>query len=77
MSNAADDGFNWGVLAVQWLGSLGSVVPDKLLTGEWQLVDNSLYPQKYLTVGKHLDSTLHSMNWFPSAELLVKPSNKK
>ena len=58
---------------MQWLGSLSSVVPDKLIAGEWQLVDKSLYPPKAVVVGDKLECTLQSMDWFPSAELVVKP----
>uniref|UniRef100_A0A7S3UYG9 UBA domain-containing protein n=2 Tax=Aplanochytrium stocchinoi TaxID=215587 RepID=A0A7S3UYG9_9STRA len=57
---------------VQWLGTLSSVIPDKLLLSEWDLVDVSLYPGKHIPVCDNLGSTLQSLQWFPSGQIEIR-----
>mmetsp|Transcript_17151 Transcript_17151/g.20789 ORF Transcript_17151/g.20789 Transcript_17151/m.20789 type:complete len:384 (+) Transcript_17151:186-1337(+) len=56
---------------VQWLGSLSSIIPDKLLMSEWDLVDVSLYPAKRIPIPESLGSTLQSLGWFPSGQMEI------
>ncbi|KAI2488914.1 PUB domain [Fragilaria crotonensis] len=59
---------------VNWLGGHGSVIPDKLLTREWCLVDKNRFPISPIDVQFNLDKTLQYVGFWPSGKLEIRPS---
>ena len=59
---------------VNWLGGHGSVIPDKLLTREWCLVDKNRFPISPIDVQVNLDKTLQYVGFWPSGKLEIRPS---
>lgn len=59
---------------VNWLGGHGSVIPEKLMTREWCLVDKNRFPISPIDVKLNLDKTLQYVGFWPSGKLEIRPS---
>jgi hypothetical protein len=59
---------------LNWLGGHGSVIPDKLLSRDWCLVDMNRYPISPIDVQVNVDKTLQYVGFWPSGKLEIRPS---
>ena len=59
---------------LNWLGGHGSVIPDKLLTREWCLVDKNRFPITPIDIHINRDKTLQYIGFWPSGMLEIRPS---
>jgi len=61
---------------VHWIaGGCGSVIPDKLMSREWCLVDLNRYPIVPIDIKANIDRTLQFLGCWPSGKLEVRPSS--
>jgi len=61
---------------VHWIaGGCGSVIPDKLTSREWCLVDLNRYPIVPIDVKANMDRTLQFLGCWPSGKLEIRPSS--
>lgn len=59
---------------LNWIGGHGSVIPEKILSREWCLVDLNRYPIVPIDVEKNLSKTLQYVGCWPSGRLEIRPS---
>ena len=60
---------------LHWIGGqFGSVLPDKILSREWCLVDINRYPIAPIDCQLNLDKTLQFIGCWPSGRLELRPS---
>jgi hypothetical protein len=59
---------------INWLGGHGSVIPEKLLSREWCLVDMNRYPVSQIDCEVNMDKTLQYVGFWPSGKLEIRPS---
>ena len=59
---------------LNWLGGHGSVIPNKLLSRDWCLVDMNRYPISPIDVQVNVDKTLQYVGFWPSGKLEIRPS---
>ena len=60
---------------LNWIGGHGSVIPEKILSREWCLVDLNRYPIVPIDVEKNLTKTLQYVGCWPSGKLEIRPSS--
>jgi len=61
---------------IHWIaGGCGSIIPDKLSSREWCLVDLNRYPIVPIDIKANKDRTLQFIGCWPSGMLAVRPSN--
>jgi len=61
---------------VHWIaGGCGSIIPDKLTSREWCLVDLNRYPIVPIDVKANIDRTLQFLGCWPSGKLEIRPSS--
>jgi hypothetical protein len=60
---------------LNWIGGHGSVIPEKILSREWCLVDLNRYPIVPIDVEKNLTKTLQYVGCWPSGMLEIRPSS--
>lgn len=60
---------------IMWLGAeRSSLIPGKLASGSWELVNSTLYPPHVMELEDLYDTTLQSAGLWPGAELKVQPA---
>jgi hypothetical protein len=59
---------------LNWIGGHGSVIPDKILSREWCLVDLNRYPVAPIDCELNIDKTLQYIGCWPSGRLELRPS---
>jgi hypothetical protein len=59
---------------LNWLGGHGSIIPEKILSREWCLVDLNRYPLVPIDCEKSLGKTLQHVGCWPSGRLEIQPS---
>ena len=59
---------------LNWIGGHGSVIPEKILSREWCLVDRNRYPIAPIDCELNLDKTLQFIGCWPSGRLELLPS---
>ena len=59
--------------AIDWLGSLSSLVPAKLGTGEWKLVNTTTFPARDVDLAMDRKRTFYALGMWPSAEITLLP----
>jgi hypothetical protein len=59
--------------AVDFLGSLSSLVPDKLDAREWKLVNTTTFPARDVDLETDRRRTFFALEMWPSAELTLEP----
>lgn len=59
--------------AIDFLGSLSSIVPGKLLANEWKLVNSTTFPARDVDLKTDLKRTFYALDMWPSAELTLEP----
>jgi len=62
---------------VQWLGTHGSAIPEKIVTREWSLVDLNRYPLVPIDVEGNLNRTLQYIGFWPSGRLEIRASEEE
>lgn len=62
---------------VNWLGGCASVIPNKLTSREWCLVDLNRWPIAPIDVESNMDRTLQFIGCWPSGKLEVRPSTEE
>lgn len=60
---------------LNWLGGHGSVIPEKILSREWCLVDLNRYPLVPIDCTSNLDKTLQHIGCWPSGRMEIQPSS--
>lgn len=58
---------------IQWIGAHGTIIVDKLLGREWDLVDLNKYPVESIDVTNNMDKTLQVIGCWPSGRLEIRP----
>lgn len=59
---------------MNWIGGHGSVIPDKILSREWCLVDLNRYPVAPIDCQLNSEKTLQYIGCWPSGRLEIRPS---
>ena len=59
---------------LNWIGGHGSVIPDKILSREWCMVDINRFPIAPMDCELNLDKTLQYIGCWPSGRLELRPS---
>ena len=59
---------------LNWIGGHGSVIPDKILSREWCLVDLNRYPVAPIDCQLNIERTLQYIGCWPSGRLEIRPS---
>jgi UBA/TS-N domain./PUB domain. len=62
---------------VHWIGAHGTIIVEKLLGGEWDLVDLNKYPVQSIDVADNMDKTLQVIGCWPSGKLEIRPAPSK
>lgn len=62
---------------LNWIGGHGSVIPDKIRTREWCLVDLNRYPIAPIDCTMNEERTLQYIGCWPSGRLEIRPSTEK
>mmetsp|Transcript_28507 Transcript_28507/g.40330 ORF Transcript_28507/g.40330 Transcript_28507/m.40330 type:complete len:433 (-) Transcript_28507:161-1459(-) len=62
---------------LNWLGAQGTVIPEKLVSREWSLVDLNRYPIAPIDCEVNDQKTLQYIGCWPSGKLEVQPSTQK
>ena len=62
---------------VQWLGTHGSAIPEKIVQREWSLVDLNRYPLVPIDVEGNLNRTLQYIGFWPSGRLEIRASEEE
>ena len=62
---------------LHWLGGHGSVIPEKILSREWSLVDMNRYPIAPIDCQANQHHTLQYIGCWPSGRLEVLPSEEE
>jgi hypothetical protein len=60
---------------LNWIGGHGSVIPEKIFSRDWCLVDLNRYPIVPIDVEKNLSKTLQYVGCWPSGRLEIRPSS--
>ncbi len=59
---------------LNWIGGHGSVIPEKILSREWCVVDINRFPIAPMDCELNLDKTLQYIGCWPSGRLELRPS---
>lgn len=62
---------------VHWIGAHGTMIIDKLLGEEWDLVDLNKYPVESIDVTHKMDKTLQVIGCWPSGKLEIRPARNE
>lgn len=62
---------------VHWIGAHGTIIVEKLLGREWDLVDLNKYPVQSIDVADNMDKTLQVIGCWPSGKLEIRPAPSK
>ena len=62
---------------LHWLGGHGSVIPEKIMSREWSLVDLNRYPMAPIDCQANQHHTLQYIGCWPSGRLEVLPSEEE
>jgi len=62
---------------LNWLGAQGSVIPDKILSREWSLIDTNRYPLTPIDCVANQHNTLQYIGCWPSGRLELVPSSEE
>lgn len=62
---------------IHWIGAHGSIIPSKIRSREWSLVDLNKYPIEPIDVNINLGRTLQYIECWPSGRLEIRPSTKE
>jgi len=62
---------------LNWIGGHGSIIPDKILSREWCLVDLNRYPLAPIDCSKNTSKTLQYIGCWPSGKLEIRPSSEE
>merc|ERR1712137_780876 len=62
---------------LNWIGGHGSVIPEKLASREWSLVDLNRYPIAPIDVEVNNQKTLQYIGCWPSGKLEICPSTQE
>ena len=59
---------------INFIGGHGSVIPEKIASREWCLIDMNQYPLVPIDVDNYMNKTLQYIGCWPSGMLALKPS---
>ena len=59
--------------AINYLGSLSSLVPTKIASGEWTLMNTTTFPDRLLDLSVDRNKTFYALEMWPSTWLTVRP----
>jgi hypothetical protein len=62
---------------INWIGSQGSIFPEKILSRDWSLVDLNHFPISPVDCEVNMDRTLQYLGFWPSGRLEVRPSTEQ
>jgi hypothetical protein len=62
---------------INWIGSQGSIFPEKILSRDWSLVDLNHFPISPVDCENNMDRTLQYLGFWPSGRLEVRPSTEE
>merc|ERR1712146_124392 len=57
--------------AINHMGSMSSLIPSKLETGDWILVNSTTFPPENVDLDMSLRQTFYALGMWPSAELTI------
>jgi len=60
---------------LNWIGGHGSIIPDKILSREWCMVDLNRYPVAPIDCATNKGKTLQYIGCWPSGILEIRPSS--
>jgi len=61
---------------LNWIGGHGSIIPEKILSREWCLIDLNRYPLAPIDCAKNTNKTLQYIGCWPSGKLEIRPSSE-
>jgi len=59
--------------AIDYMGSRSSLLPEKILSGEWILMNTTTFPEQPIDLSLDRTRTFTTLEMWPSAELTVRP----
>jgi len=62
---------------IRWIGAHGSIIPIKMESREWCLVDLNKYPIEAIDVNRDMGRTLQFIGCWPSGKLEIRPSTSQ
>lgn len=62
---------------IRWIGAHGSIIPIKMESREWCLVDLNKYPIEAIDVNRDMGRTLQYIGCWPSGKLEIRPSTSQ
>ena len=62
---------------IRWIGAHGSIIPSKMESREWCLVDLNKYPIEAIDVNRDMGKTVQYIGCWPSGKLEIRPSTSQ
>ena len=62
---------------IRWIGAHGSIIPSKMESREWCLVDLNKYPIEAIDVNRDMGRTVQYIGCWPSGKLEIRPSTSQ
>merc|ERR1712137_935062 len=62
---------------LNWIGGQSTVIPKRLLSRQWSLVDVNRFPMAPIDCERNADKTLQYIGFWPSGKLEVRPSSQE